>query len=127
MKAFVFSLSVLFALTAVTSMAVAAHDDVILFKLHKKCTIADYVKIKDDFNATWGKDNGYIASISVPIQAADLTQIFWVGRSANAAAFGKAWDTWRDALENPKSVAAKLQARFDQCGTNVDRRGFDVY
>ena len=107
--------------------AAADHDDVILFELHKNCSAQDYVKIKDDFNATWGKDNGYIASISVPIQAADLTSVFWVGRSANAEAFGKAWDTWRNALSNPNSVPAKLQARFDRCGTNVSRRGFDVY
>ena len=127
MKALSVSLSVLFAATAMTSMAVAEYDDVILFKLNDKCTVAEYVKIKDDFNATWGKQNGYIAAISVPLQAADLTEIFWVGRSANAAAFGKAWDLWRDALTNSKSVPAKLQARFDECGTNLNRRGFDVY
>ena len=127
MKALSVFLNLLFAIATFPSMAAAEHHDVIEFKLNENCSVQDYVKIKDDFNATWGKDNGYIASISVPIQAADLTSVFWVGRSANAEAFGKAWDAWRDALSNSSSVPAKLQARFDRCGTNVSRRGFDVY
>jgi len=53
--------------------------------------------------------------------------MFWVGRSANAAAFGKAWDTWRDALAKADSVPAKLNARLAACSTNVSRSGFDSY
>ncbi len=127
MKALSVSLSVLFAVATFPSMAAAEHDDVILVKLHENCSVQDYVKIKDDFNATWAKDYGYLAEVSVPLQATDLSTVFWVGRSANAAAFGKAWDAWRDAQSDPKSTAAKLQARFDECSTNLSRRGFDVY
>lgn len=52
---------------------------------------------------------------------------FWVGRSANAADFGKAWDTWRDAQANADSVPAKLNPRFDACSTNVSRSGYESY
>ncbi|MFZ2508988.1 MAG: hypothetical protein WAW79_11025 [Steroidobacteraceae bacterium] len=51
----------------------------------------------------------------------------WLGRSANAATFGKAWDAWRDALSNPDSVPAKLWVRFLKCGVNLNRSGFDTY
>jgi hypothetical protein len=127
MKAVSVSLSVLFAVAAFASTAAAEHDDVIVVKVHENCSLQDYVKIKDDFNATWAKEHGYQAEVSVPLQATELTTVFWVGRSANAAAFGKAWDAWRDAQSDPKSTAAKLQARFDECSTNISRSGFDVY
>ncbi len=48
--------------------------------------------------------------MAVPLQSDSFEAVFRIGRSANAAAFGKAWDTWRDALANPNSVPTKLQA-----------------
>jgi hypothetical protein len=53
--------------------------------------------------------------------------MFWVGRSKDAATFGKAWDTWRDGLSVPDSLASKLWARFQACTTNLSRRGYDAY
>ena len=47
--------------------------------------------------------------------------------SANAAAFGKAWDAWRDAQADADSVAAKLAARFAECTQNLGRRSYDVF
>ena len=52
--------------------------------------------------------------------------MFWVGRSANAAAYGQAWDTWRNDLKDPTSVASKLSALFQACSTNIGRRGYDT-
>jgi hypothetical protein len=108
----------------VTSMA--DYLDVIKVKLNDGCSFASYIEILKDFNQ-WGKANGYQAEVLMPVQQADLTYIFWVGRSANAASFGKAWDTWRDAQANAESVPAKLGARFGACSTNVSRSGFDTY
>ena len=105
----------------------ADHLDVIQVKLDAKCSVAEYVKIAQDFNETWGKDHGYQAEVAVPLQNDELTSIFWVGRSASAAAFGAAWDAWRDAQANSKSVAARLQARFDKCSDNESRSSFAVY
>lgn len=107
--------------------ALADHIDVIEFTLHEDCSMSKYLAIKDDFNEQWGSKNGYRSEVFVPIQSNNLTSLFWVGRSANAAAYGKAWDQWRDDLENPDSVAAKLWARFLECSTNIGRRGYDVY
>ncbi len=107
--------------------ASADHMDVIQVTLDEDCSLEEYVAIKNDFNETWGKKNGYLAEIVVPIQSDDLQSIFWVGRSADAAAYGKAWDTWRDETANSKSVAGKLQERFDECSDNDSRRGYDVY
>ena len=126
MRALSVSLCALFAVATFPLAAAAEHNDVITVKLNEGCSVEDYVKIKDDFNAMWGKDNGYRAEIAVPIQATDLTTVFWIGHTANATAFGNAWDVWRDALADSKSIPAKLNARFAKCGTNLNRSGFDV-
>ena len=118
----------LFALLLVLPAgAVADHVDVIEVKLNEGCSLSTYLAIKDDFNEQWAKQYNYHAEVLMPIQSNNLISIFWVGRSANAATFGNAWDQWSSDLMNPDSVASKLWARFLDCGTNVSRRGYDVY
>ena len=107
--------------------AFADHIDVIEFTLNEGCSMPKYLAIKDDFNEQWGAKNGYRSEVLVPIQSNNLTSLFWIGRSDNAATYGKAWDQWRDDLEDPDSVASKLWARFLECSTNIGRRGYDVY
>ena len=107
--------------------ALADYMDVIEFKLNEGCSFDEYMEIVDDFNSEWGAKNGYRAEIATPLYSNNLENMFWVGRTADAAAFGKAWDTWRDELDDPKSTAAKLWARFQDCETNLGRRGYDVY
>ena len=109
------------------TLASAEYMDVIKFKLTGECTFAEYLQIKDDFNAQWGKNNGYSARVAMALQNDDLESMYWIGTAENAAAFGAAWDTWRDALGNPDSVPAKLWARFEVCSTNISRRGYDIY
>jgi hypothetical protein len=106
--------------------SIADYVDVIEVKLKDGCSFSSYLAIAKDFNV-WGKANGYTAEVLMPVQASTLDKVFWVGRTANAAAFGKAWDAWRDALSNPASEPAKLWARFSACSTNVGRSGYDVY
>jgi hypothetical protein len=117
-------LAAMLLILPVTSMA--DHLDVIEVRLKESCTFSSYLAIAKDFNE-WGKANGYQAEVLMPLQRSTLDTVFWVGRSANAAAFGKAWDTWRDALGNPDSVPAKLWARLAACSTNVSRTGYDTY
>jgi hypothetical protein len=107
--------------------AAADHLDVIELKLKEGCSFDKYMEIVKDFNTQWGASNGYKAEVLVPIQSHNLESMFWVGRSKDAASFGKAWDTWRGELANPNSVPSKLMARFGVCETNVGRRGYDVY
>jgi hypothetical protein len=106
--------------------ASAEHLDVIQAKLKEGCTLEQYVAIKNDFNEQWGKSHGYRAEIASAVQSQDLGSLFWLGRTASAEAFGKAWDTWRAELSDPKSVAGKLNARFEKCSTNEARRGYDL-
>jgi hypothetical protein len=117
-------LAAMLLITPMTSMA--DHLDVIEFKLNDGCRFSNYMAIVKDFNE-WGKGFGYHAEVAMPIQRGTLQSMFWIGRSANAAAFGKAWDAWRDALANADSAPAKLEARFEACSTNVSRSGFDTY
>ncbi len=106
--------------------AVAEHMDVIEFKMKDGCSFGEYMAIVADFNE-WGKDYGYKAKIAYPLQSNNVTSMYWLGTSANAATFGKAWDAWRDAQSDADSVAAKLQARFSACTENLGRRGYDLY
>jgi glutamate synthase domain-containing protein 1 len=114
------------ALLALSTPALADHMDVIEFKLKDGCSFNQYMAVVSDFNA-WAKDHGYRAEVAAKIQHADLTTMIWLGRSADAATFGKAWDTWRDAQANADSAPARLQARFAACSSNVGRRSYDTY
>lgn len=114
------------ALLALPCASLADHLDVIETKLNQGCSLASYLAVVKDFNE-WGKAHGYKAEILVPLQRANLETIFWVGRSASAEAFGKAWDAWRDAQSNADSVPAKLNARLDACSTSLNRSGMDTY
>lgn len=118
---------ILLALLALPLSAAAEHLDVIQTELKEGCSLEQYRAIAKDFNDQWGKSHGYSAQIAVPVQSNDLKSVYWLGRSASAESFGKAWDTWRDELSDPKSVAAKLQARFEKCSDDQGRRGYDLY
>ena len=114
-------------LFALPVSAAADHLDVIEFQLKEGCSFEQYMAIAKDFNSQWGAQNGYKAEVLVPIQSHNLESMYWVGRSQDTAAFGKAWDTWRDELTVPNSVASQLWARFLACSTNLARRGYDVH
>jgi len=119
---------ILAAMLLALPMAVAAdHLDVIEFTLNKGCSFETELQIMKDFNTQWGEKNGYKAEMLMPIQSHNLVSLYWIGRTKDTAAFGKAWDTWRNDLKDPNSVASKLWARFVECGTNMARRGYDVY
>jgi hypothetical protein len=122
MKIFVLTLLLFIPMTAS-----AEYLDVIESKLVDGCSPDKYLKIVNDFNKEWGMKNGYTAKIAMPLQSSNLESIFWLGTTKDAASFGKAWDTWRDAMSDPDSVAAKLQARLTQCDVNLARRGYDLY
>ena len=106
--------------------ASAEYLDVISGKLKEKCTVDKYVEMKNDFNEQWGKSHGYRAEIASAVQSNDLATVFWIGHTTSAEAFGRAWDAWRTELSNPKSVAAKLNERFEKCVSNTGRSGYDA-
>lgn len=105
----------------------ADYLDVIQFELNEGCSFSEYMEIVNDFNEQWGKKHDYQSEVAVPLQSDNLVSMYWVGRTKDAATFGKAWDAWRDELEDPDSLASRLWARFEACETNMSRRGYDVY
>lgn len=115
------------ALLALPMGAAADHLDVIEFKLNDGCSFSTYIQIVKDFNAQWAAKNAYKAEVLTPIQSNNLESMFWIGRSKDAAAFGKAWDTWRTEIADANTVAGKLDARFAACVTNLGRRGYDIH
>ncbi len=117
----------LMVLLGLPMASIADHLDVIEIQLKEGCTFAEYLEIKEDFNEKWASKHGYRAEVLMPIQSKNLVSFYWVGRTKDAATFGKAWDVWRNALADPDSTPAKLWARFEACSTNMSRRGYDVY
>ena len=112
------------AMLLFSGTAFSDHVDVIEFTLNDDCSKAQYLEIVNDFREQWGSKNGYETEILFPLQSNNMTSIFWVGRSANAAAFGAAYDKWSTELADPDSAAAKLSERFGECSTSVGRRGY---
>lgn len=119
MKQIILAALILFPLSAL-----ADHIDVIEAEFLEGCSQEKYLAIVADFNEQWGKKNGYQAEILFPIQSNNMTSIYWVGRSANAAAFGAAYDKWINDLSDPDSVASGLMARFNACTKTIGRRGY---
>ncbi len=105
----------------------AGHLDVISFTLKDDCSLAKYLEIVSDFNE-WAGAYGYQTEIAVPVHQNDLQTIGWLGRSANAETFGKAYDAWSAGLRNNDSVPAQLAARFSECGnTNESRHAYQIF
>ncbi len=103
----------------------ADHLDVIPVTLQEDCSLGTYLAIAKDFNEQWGKENGYIAEVAVPIQSDTLDRMFWLGRSANAAAFGAAYDKWIAESADPNTTAGKLWRRLQDCQEPLTaRRGY---
>lgn len=107
--------------------AYAEYMDVIEFKLINACSFDKYMEIVNDFNKNWGEANEYKSRVAMPLQNDNLELMYWLGTTKDAATFGKAWDTWRDALSDPDSTPAKLWERFQACSLNLGRSGYDIY
>ncbi len=103
--------------------AFADHIDVIEMQLNEGCSLSTLLAIKDDLNE-WAKEYGYQAEVLSPIQSNNLTSLYWVGRSASAAAFGEAYDQWTTDLMDPDTVPSKLVTRFQECTVNLGRRSY---
>ena len=122
MRKFIFTL--LFTLPL--SVSAASHMDVIEFELAEGCSFDNYMEIVSDFN-NWAADYGYSSRIAMPLQNDNLTSMYWLGESKDAATFGAAWDQWRNSQGDSESTESKLSARFEECSTNVGRWGYDIY
>ena len=107
--------------------AFAGHMDVIGFHMTGDCSTEQYMQIVRDFNDNWGKDNGYHAEVVQPLHNDDLETWYWLGRTEDSVAFGKAWEQWVSDLGDPDSVASGLWERFQQCETNMSRSSYIVH
>lgn len=105
----------------------ADYVDVIAGKMTGACSMAKYLQIVRDFNEQWAAPYGYKVEILIPQQSQDVQTFFWVGRIANAEAFGKGLDAWTAAQSDPNSLPAKLMARLRECTVNQSRAGFLTY
>lgn len=115
-------------LFCVPAAAWAGHLDVIKFTLKEDCSLDSFLAIKEDFNNNWGKDHGYHAELAVPIQDEDVYSLYWLGRSADTAAFGAAYDAWEEQIKDPNSVAGQLNARLLECnGPWGGRYGYKIH
>jgi len=108
-------------LLLVASASHAGHLDVISFTLDEDCSLGTYLEIVDDFNE-WGEAYGYQAEIAAPVFNENLDTHYWLGRSADNEAFGKAYDAWESAQADANSAPAQLMQRFGECDNGNDSR-----
>lgn len=99
----------------------ADHIDVLPAHLKEGCSLETYLATVADFNK-WGMGHGYQVEVFVPMQGDDMSTMYWIGRSKNAAAFGKAYDAWEANVGDSNSTEGKLMARFAECTEPFDRR-----
>jgi hypothetical protein len=102
----------------------ADYVDVISSKLNAGCTMDKYLQIVQDFRVQWADSRGYKVEVLLPAQSRDVNTFYWVGRIANAEAFGKGLDAWSAAQADPNSGPAKLMARFRECASSESRAGY---
>jgi len=122
MKKLMLALALMFPLASQ-----ADYVDVIAFKMTGACSMAKYLQIVKDFNEQWAATYGYKVQILVPQQSQDVQTLYWVGRIANAEAFGKGLDAWTAAQSDANSLPAKLMARLRECSVNQGRAGYLTY
>jgi len=108
------------------STAQAGHLDVISFTVKDGCSLSQHREIVADFNE-WGKAHGYQTEIAAPLFSDNMETHYWLGRSADNAAFGKAYDAWQSAQADASSVPSKLNARLGECQTNSTRRAYGTF
>jgi hypothetical protein len=114
-------------LLLVLALPTASHADyldIISSKLNAGCTMEKYLQIVQDFRAQWADARGYKVEILFPAQSRDVNTFYWVGRIANAEAFGKGLDAWSAAQADENSGPAKLMARFRECSSSESRAGY---
>ena len=114
------------AALACSPFAQAEFLDVIAFKLKPACTMADFIQLNKEMN-DWGKKYNMTSEVAVPVFSDNPAGSAWLGRTPNAAAFGKVWDAWRTAVDNADPVVKKMNDRWSECTETVYRRGFDTY
>lgn len=105
----------------------ADHIDVIEGQLKDGCSTTKYMAIVKDFNEQWASKHDYRAEVLFPVYSNNLKSIYWLGRSANNAAFGAAFDQWNKDLMDKDSLATKLATRFAECSDNLGRRSYMTY
>jgi hypothetical protein len=109
----------------------AAHADyldVITTKLNAGCTLDKYTSVVQEFRGVMTSQKyKYTVEIAVPFVSNDLSVVYWIGREANAAAFGQETDRWNAAIAKPDTPEAKVNAKIAACGVNESRSGSTTF
>jgi len=114
------------SLSIFATLVQADYLDVLAFKLKPACTLKDFIALNQQMNE-WGKPYNMTSEVVVPVFSDMPDGYAWVGRTPNAAAFGKAWDAWRTAVVKGEEPVSKLNARWSECTDTAYRRSFDSY
>ncbi|MEQ8263380.1 hypothetical protein [Pseudohaliea sp.] len=114
------------ALLSASALSQAEHKDIIAFKMTGECSWGEYMKVVEDFNG-WANPRGYNAQIFMPHDDSDLETYYWVGTSADFAAFGTAYDEWMAGLMAGDSEPQKLNDRFAKCVVNHSRSSYVAF
>ena len=111
-------------LLAGPQVASADYVDVITNKLSSDCTMVKYMATVEEFRGVMtAQGYTYTVEILVPVESSDLSNVFWVGRTADFATFGAEYTKWLAALGKSGSPEAKVNANMNKCATSQSRSG----
>ena len=116
----------LFALLLIVGPQTAQADyvDVITNKMSADCTMEQYLASVEEFRGVMTSQGyTYTVEILAPVTGADLSSVFWVGRTKDFATFGAEYTKWLAALGQEGSPEAKVNAKLNECSMNVSRSG----
>lgn len=117
----------LFLSIAILTAPIAAgaqYVDVIVNSMNDGCPLDKYLGHVEEFRGVMKSENySYTVEILQPLMGDDVSVIYWVGRTADLATFGAEYTRWEQALENAGSPESKVNAKLNECTTNVSRSG----
>ena len=102
----------------------ADYVDVITNKMTGECTMEKYLAAVEEFRGVMSSEGyTYTVEIMVPVSGPNLSDVYWVGRTQDFATFGAEYTKWLAALGNAKSPESKVNAKLNECASNLNRSG----
>ena len=107
--------------------ATAQYLDVIGNGLNDGCSLEKYLGVVEDFRGVM-KSQGYSYTVEIaqPHTGDNLNTIWWIGRVKDLATFGEEYSRWEKALTDSGSPESKVNAKLNDCASNISRNGMLV-
>jgi hypothetical protein len=114
------------SLLLVSSIASAEYMHVVTFKLKPDCTRNEVGLVVYEAGQ-WGREMGLESRVAYPVYSGNPDENHWILSTRDSEAWGKAWNTWRNAIIAEDPLVTKINDAFEQCAERVRSEAFQVY